>query len=113
MIGGLVARHTISRERPLLVDDGRGGERKDFSNATPVELSGWALDSGVTTKDAEHRDGASIEWTARGPFGADVERHDRITVFGELYQIDGAVMRQPGPTGVTSHTILLLKRWEG
>lgn len=113
MIGGLVARHSLIRERPHLVDDGRGGERKDFTGVIGVELPGWALDAGATTKDAEHRDGAEIVWTARGPFSADVERHDRITVFGEQYQIDGAVVRQPGPSLLTSHTILLLKRWEG
>ena len=113
MIGGLTARHKIGRERPELVDDGRGGERLDFSNAVLVELKGWALDAGATAKDAENRDGARIEWTARGPFTADVERHDRITVFGEQYQIEGAVRRQPGPTELTSHTLLTLTRWEG
>lgn len=113
MIGGLVARHTIGRERPELVDDGRGGQEPDFTDATVVDLPGWALDAGDTTADAEHRDGALIQWTARGPFLADVKRHDRITVFGEQFLIDGAVIRQPGPTPRTSHTILKLKAWEG
>lgn len=113
MISGLVARHTLTRERPVRVADGRGGEKLDFTAATPVPLAGWALDAGNTVADAENRDGASIEWTARGPFAADVERHDRIVLFGEQYQIVGGVRRQPGPSPLTSHTILLLKRWEG
>lgn len=96
-----------------MVDDGRGGEQADFTDAVQVPLFGWALDAGNTTVDDQNRDGALVQWTARGPFAADVERHDRISVFGEQFQIDGAVRRQPGPSSLTSHTILLLQAWEG
>lgn len=113
MIGGIVARHTIGRERPAMVDDGRGSVEADFTDATLVELPGWALDAGATSADLQNRDAAAVRWTARGPFAADIERHDRITVFGETFKIDGAVVRQPGPTPRTSHTILVLVNWEG
>lgn len=113
MIGGLTSRHTITRERPVMISDGRGGVEADFTGAVAVELGGWALDAGNTLADAQNRDGALVQWTARGPFSADVERHDRISVFGEQFQIDGAVRRQPGPSSLTSHTILLLVNWEG
>lgn len=113
MITGLTSRHTIQRERPTPVSDGRGGIEYDFSGAVLVDLAGWALDAGATVEDLQNRDGAEITWTARGPYGADVERHDRITVFGIQYRIDGAVRRQPGPTDLTSHTILALASWEG
>lgn len=113
MISGLTTRHTIQRERPTMVADGRGGTEADFTGAPLVDLEGWGLDAGNTLRDAQNRDGALAAWTARGPFDADVQRHDRITVFGEQYQINGDVIRQPGPTALTSHTILLLIRWEG
>lgn len=113
MIGGSVARHTIARERPQMIADGRGGVEPDFTTATPQPLHGWALDAGNTVADLQNRDGALIQWTARGPFDADVQRHDRITVFGRGFKIDGAVIRQPGPSAATSHTILLLADWEG
>ena len=113
MIAGLTSRHTLVRERPTMVDDGRGGHEPDFSTASSVDLPGWALDAGATIRDAQQRDGAKIVWTARGPYAADVERHDRIVVFGEAFQIEGAVIRQPGPSALTSHTILQLVRWEG
>ena len=96
-----------------MVGDGRGGSDADYSTATAVKIEGWALDAGNTLEDAQNRDGVLIQWTARGPFDADVERRDRITVFGEQFHIEGAVVRQPGPTPRTSHTILLLRRWEG
>lgn len=114
MIGGLVARHTLTRRRPNRVPDGRGGERLEWPDpSADVALPGWSLDAGNTVEDIQNRDGALIQWTARGPFNADVERHDHLFVFGEEYEIDGAVRRQPGPTAMTAHTILLLKRWEG
>lgn len=96
-----------------MVDDGRGGREADFADVQMVNLAGWALDAGNTISDDQNRDGALIQWTARGPFAADVERHDRITVFGDEFQIEGAVRRQPGASPLTSHTILLLRNWEG
>ena len=113
MIAGLTSRHVITRERPTAVSDGRGGTDFDFTGVTPVDIPGWALDSGATVEDLQNRDGAEVTWTARGPFSADVERHDRITVLGVQYRIEGAVRRQPGPSHLTSHTILALARWEG
>lgn len=114
MIGGRVANHTLTRRRPTMVDDGRGGEVAEWPDPpddTPIP--GWALDVGNTLEDVQNRDGDLIQYTARGPFGADVERHDHMIVLGEEFEIDGGVRRQPGPSPRTSHTILLLKRWEG
>ena len=114
MIGGRVARHTLGRQRATMVNDGRGGTEPTYP--TPVvanALPGWALDAGNTLADTQNRDGALIQWTARGPYEADVERPDLIVVDGVKHQIEGAVVRQPGPTARTSHTILLLKHWEG
>ena len=113
MIGGLVARHSIVRKRPTMVSDGRGGQEPDYASTTDIAITGWAADAGNTVEDTTNRDGASIEWTLRGPFDADVQRHDLITLFGDDYLIDGEVLRQPGPTGATSHTILRLVRWVG
>lgn len=115
MIGGRVARHTLTRKRPVFVDDGRGALVPDWSQApaSTAAIEGWALDAGNTLEDTQNRDGALIQWTARGPIGADVDRFDRIVVLGDEFEIDGGVRRQPGPSARTSHMILLLKRWEG
>lgn len=113
MISGLVARHPIIRKRPTLVSDGRGGTEPDYTTTTNVTIPGWAADAGNTVEDRTNRDGTSIEWTLRGPHAADVQRHDLVELFGDDYQIDGDVMRQPGPTAATSHTILRLVKWVG
>lgn len=113
MITGPTAQHALLRERPTATPDGRGGTDYDYDGAVAVSLPGWALDAGPTVGDLQNRDGVEIVWTARGPYAADIERHDRITVLGEKYRIEGAVRRQPGPSALTSHTILELKRWDG
>jgi hypothetical protein len=96
-----------------MVADGRGGHEPDYTRTTDEPIAGWAADAGNTVEDTTNRDGASVEWTLRGPFEADVQRHDHIELFGHDYEIDGEVLRQPGPTGATSHTILRLVRWVG
>lgn len=105
--------HTLTRLRAPLVSDGRGGQKRDWPAASSAALPGWQIDAGVTLKDGQNRDGSLIAYTARGPLEADVEGSDRIVYLGKTFEIDGAVLRQPGPTSRTSHCIVLLKRWEG
>lgn len=113
MIGDLVARHTLLRERPARVADGHGGLEDDFTDVPLVPLPGWAVDAGATIEDSQNREGELIRFTVRGPIDADVQAGDRITYDGDQYQIEGAPMKQPGPSSRTSHVILLLRRWEG
>ena len=112
MIGGRVARHTLGILRAAETSDGRRTVR-DWPNATTTPSPGWALDVGDTAVDNAQREGGSVAYTARGPFDADVQQTDRVVILGETFLIDGAVVRQPGPTARTSHTILRLVRWVG
>ncbi|WAC65180.1 hypothetical protein OVA14_07205 [Agrococcus sp. SL85] len=115
---GLVHRHALARIRPVMIDDGRGNQEATWPADTEEErtlrITGWALDSGTTTEDLVNRDGDEVAFIARGPIDADVQRGDRIRLDfdGHLYLIEGAVARQPGPSRITSHTVLQLKRWE-
>ncbi|MGO3844465.1 hypothetical protein [Agrococcus casei] len=113
MIAGAVARHTITIVRAPLVDDGRGNRTRDWTTAAELESTGWAIDAGSTSEDEANRDGSSTAYTLRGPLVADVTATDRVRLFGELFVIDGGVLRQPGPTPLTSHSIIRLERWEG
>lgn len=113
MIGGLVARHSIDVLRAPLVDDGRGNMTRDWPNVKEHTVRGWAVDAGATLEDEANRDGAAAEYKLYGPFAADVEPTDRVRLFGSLFTIIGGVSRQPGPSPLTSHTILRLIRWEG
>lgn len=113
MILGMVARHIIGVVRAPMVDDGRGNEKADWSKATTTPSEGWAIDAGNTVEDLDGRDSDTAEWTIRGPFDADVRPTDRIDLLGARCSIVGAVMRQPGPTDLTSHTILRLKQVTG
>ena len=113
MIGGLVARHTLTVQRAELVDDGRGNMVPDWSQMTSHASTRWAVDAGDTTEDTENRDGASVAYTCRGPWGADILGSDRVVLFGEVFEVFGGVLRQPGPTATTSHVIVRLTNWTG
>jgi hypothetical protein len=113
MIGGLVARFEITVIRPSFVDDGRGGQVEDWNNATRTGSAGWAVDAGDTSEDLDGRSSTTAHWTIRGPFAADVRATDHVGLFGDECEIVGAVLRQPGPSTMTSHTILRLRRVTG
>lgn len=113
MIGGRVARHTIVVVRAPLVDDGRGNQARDWSQASEFESPGWAVDVGASGEDTVNRDGESIEYTIRGPFNADLLGSDRVRLLGGLYRVAGAVGRQPGVSAATSHSVARLVNWEG
>lgn len=113
MIGGLVARHTIGVVRAPLVDDGRGNKTRDWSQASEHESAGWAIDVGATGEDNVNRDGESVEYTIRGPIGADLLASDRVRLLGGLYRVEGAIGRQPGVSAATSHCVARLISWEG
>ena len=103
----------VSRVRAPLVDDGHGNTDYDWANAVTSSVGGWGVSAGGTVEDLNRRDGVQIAYTIRGAYDADVEASDRLILFGVEYEIDGGVMRQPSPTGLTSHTIIKLKRWAG
>lgn len=113
MIGGTVDRHTITVVRAPLVDDGRGNLTRDWANAAEFALPGWGIDAGSTAEDETNRDGSQTGYTLRGPIAADVDPQDRVRLFGDLFVIDGGVLRQPGPSSITDHCIIRLERWEG
>lgn len=113
MIGGAVDRQKIVVVRAPLVDDGRGNQTRDWANAAETESEGWAVDTAAAADDVANRDGASVAYLLRGPYRADVEDTDRVRLFGALYEVTAGVLRQPGVTPRTSHTILQLTRWEG
>ncbi|MDR6691346.1 hypothetical protein J2X55_002258 [Microbacterium sp. 1154] len=113
MIGGIVARHRITVVRAPVTEDRRGQDVRNWDAATRTDLDGWAIDAGDTADLKDGRAGSSASWTIRGPLDADVRSADRIVVLGVECDIDGAILRQPGPSPLTSHTIIRLTRVEG
>lgn len=109
------ARHTLTRLRGVSTDDGMGGTETDWETPAELPIPGWAVDAGNTVEDLERREGSSVEYTARGPLDADVLPGDRMRLPWESdpFEVDGDVLRQPGPSAATSHSIVRLKRWRG
>lgn len=108
-----VRRHTITRERPARVDDGRGNKEDDWSNPETADYEGWAIDAGGTAEDLANREGTRVDYVIRGPVSADIRARDRIILLGETYRIEGRPVVQPGVTPATTHQIVKLSAWEG
>jgi hypothetical protein len=110
----LVFNQTITRRRAPSSTNSRGEVVRSWDSAVDAPLSGWALDAGDTSEVNDGRDGIVRVWTARcRSLTVDLVDSDRVVVFGVEYLIDGAVLRQPGPSSMTSHTILRLVHVDG
>jgi hypothetical protein len=112
-VTGLIFRHTVTRLRAPEVDDAHGNKVRDWGNATSVDLPGWAVDASGTQEDTDGRQGTVNRLRLLGPYGVDVVASDRLVALGETYEVEGDVLRQPGPSPRTSHTIVSLKLAKG
>lgn len=110
-----VFRHTINVVRAEPTEDRRGNITRDWASATETPSERWAIDtdSEGTHDLGDGRGGSASRWILRGPYEADIVASDRIRMLGILCEIDGEVLRQPGPSRRTSHTIIRLTRVEG
>lgn len=104
------ANETITRLRAPLVLD-HGSMVQDWGNATTATLTGWSLQPGATTEDLLHREAVLVDWTAYGPYTADVLATDKIRLTSGDYSVIGEPERWKSPTGRISSTKLLLQRW--
>lgn len=104
------ATETLTRLRaPLILD--HGSQVRDWNNAAAVALPGWTLQPGSGTEDVLHRDAVRVDWTAHGPYDADILPTDKVRLLSGDYAIIGEPERWKSPTGRISSTKLLLQRW--
>jgi hypothetical protein len=110
----LIFNQTLERLRVEMTTDRHGNDVPgDWDSAAAVPMKLWAIDAGDTSEDIESREGSVVEYTARKRGEADLRDSDRIRYRGTVYQIEGAIRFQPGPSRLTSHTIVRLRRAEG
>lgn len=104
------ANETLTRLRaPMIMD--HGSPVLDWGNAVEVPLSGWSLQPGASVEDLQNREAVRVDWTAYGPYDADVNATDRIRLSSGDYAVVGEPERWKSPTGRVSSTKLLLQRW--
>lgn len=104
------ATETITRLRaPRILD--HGSMVSDWDNATEATLAGWSLQPGASVEDLQNRDAVRVDWTAYGPYDADVTATDRIRLPSGDYSVTGEPERWKSPTGRISSTKLLLSTW--
>lgn len=101
---------SIVRLRAALVSD-HGSLVSDWSTPTEATLAGWSLQPGASVEDLQNREAVRVDWTAYGPYDADVKATDRIRLPSGVYSVIGEPERWKSPTGRVSSTKLLLSRW--
>lgn len=104
------ATESITRLRAPLVKD-HGSMVSDWTAPAQVVLTGWSLQPGASAEDLNNREGVRVDWTAYGPYDADVTAADRIRLPSGDYSVIGEPERWKSPTGLVSSTKLLLQRW--
>jgi hypothetical protein len=111
-----VFRHTMTRLRAPAVENRHGNSVRDWDDAgvePGTDLAGWAIDAGDTAGDEAGRSGTIVNYTARRRGDTDVLSSDRLRWRGEVFEVEGDVLFQPGPSVRTSHVIVRLKRAKG
>lgn len=107
-----IFRHDIGVLRPTVVVDGSGDDKLVYPDlATPT--GGWAIDTTGTQEDTDGRSGTISRMTVRRRGAPVVLASDRLVWLGAVYEIEGDVQYQPGPSALTSHTIVSLKLAKG
>lgn len=104
------ATETLIRLRPSLVKD-HGSWVADWDNAPEVPITGWSLQPGASAEDLANRQAERVDWTAIGPYDADVQAGDKVRLPAGDYSVIGEPERWKSPTGLVSSTKLLLSRW--
>lgn len=104
------ANETLVRLRAPLVKD-HGSWVADWENAPEFPLTGWSLQPGASVEDSQNRQAVRVDWTAYGPYDADVTAADKIRLPSGDYSVIGEPERWKSPTGRVSSTKLLLQKW--
>lgn len=104
------ATETLIRLRAATVMD-HGSPVQDWGDPQAAELPGWSLQPGASTEDALHREAVRVDWTAHGPYDADILATDKVRLPSGDYSVIGEPERWKSPTGRVSSTKILLQRW--
>ena len=104
------ATETLTRLRAPVVMD-HGSPVSDWDAAVEGSLPGWSLQPGASAEDLQNREAVRVDWTAYGPYDADVAATDMIRLPSGDYSVVGEPERWKSPTGRVSSTKILLSRW--
>lgn len=91
----------------------RGSEMFDWSNPDALVISGCSVQPGTTELSQDGRVLGILDgMICYMPAGSDVKEGDRIQYEGNIYEINGMPKVWHG-VGNSSHTQLILRRWDG
>lgn len=109
-----VFRYAVGVLTPTVAEDAHGNDKLVYPSVDDAVMTvGWAVDSTGTQEDTDGRRGTLTRLTLRRRGLPVVTASDRLLWLGSVYEIEGDVQYQPGPSAVTSHTIVSLKLAKG
>ncbi len=93
----------------------RGTTVHDWTNATQHTISGCQLVLSTTATDTDPAGRDSQLSTAKllCPPNSDVQEHDRVTIDGRTWAVNGVPMERVSPTGRVSHLAVPLTERTG
>lgn len=107
------ANETITRIRPVEIEDSRHNKILDPEGGDELEIYGCSVQPGATAEEERFRDTVTIRYTIFAPYTADIEAFDLVKYAGRTFQVHGNPARWSSPTGAVSHTQISLVDWEG
>jgi len=100
------------RRAPLITKNGM--QVRDWEHATEHTVFRVQVAGASTTREWGGRTlNVDDKRVLRAAYDADIMAGDRVIWEGELYELDGEVLRTKSPTGRISSVRCYLKRWEG
>lgn len=109
-----IFRYAVGVLSPTVAEDAHGNDRLTYPSVDAAVMTvGWAVDSTGTQEDTDGRRGTLSRVTLRRRGLPIVNASDRLLWLGNVYEIEGDVLYQPGPSALTSHTTVQLKIAKG
>lgn len=106
-------RQSITRIRPTETTE-RGSTVYDWSDPDRLVIDGCSVQPASTALTQDGRvQGITDGLTVYAPADADVQAGDRVEYAGNVYTINGDVLRWPSPSGSLDHLHINLVRWRG
>lgn len=106
-------RQSVTRIRPTTKME-RGSEIPDWSNPNRLVIYGCSVQPASTSLSQDGRVlGVTDGLTVYAPANADIQAGDRIEFGGNVYTINGDILRWPSASGSLDHLHINIVRWRG
>ncbi len=105
-------RESITRIRPKTITE-RGSTFADWNNTKSKTIDGCHIQPRTTTSDFSDRAQSDTSFTLWAPYGADIQKGDRIAVWQGTFDVVGEPEYWESPSGTIDHMEIRIEKWVG